>query len=87
MGASDAYNHPFQAMAHETKIRRWTTFTPPQNTALAAFCGLFLLRRSYRWDLLFESCNWIALAGLDKPAHRFQTQLLCVVHANVHYPA
>ena len=34
-------------MAHETKIRRWTTFTPPQNTALAAFCGLFLLRRSY----------------------------------------
>jgi integrase len=34
-------------MAHETKIRRWSTFTPPQNTALAAFCGLFLLRRSY----------------------------------------
>jgi DeoR family transcriptional regulator of aga operon len=34
-------------MAHETKFRRWSTFTPPQNTALAAFCGLFLLRRSY----------------------------------------
>jgi len=43
-------------MAHETKFRRWSTFTPPQNTALAAFCGLFLLRRSYSIpDSEFES--------------------------------
>jgi len=27
------------------------------------------------------------LAGQDKPANRLQTQLLCVVHADVHYPA
>src|ERR1700728_5341629 len=27
------------------------------------------------------------LAGRDKQANRFQTQLLCVVHADVHYPA
>jgi hypothetical protein len=27
------------------------------------------------------------LAGRDKPANRLQTQLLCVVHADVHYPA
>jgi hypothetical protein len=27
------------------------------------------------------------LAGLDKPANRLQTQLLCVVHADVHIPA
>ena len=32
--------------AHETKVPRWTTFTPPQSAAPAAFCGLFLLRRS-----------------------------------------
>jgi hypothetical protein len=35
------------ANVRESKIRRWTSFTPPQNTALAAFCGLFLLWRSY----------------------------------------
>jgi Siphovirus Gp157 len=29
-----------------TRIWRWSTFTPPQNAAHAAFCGLFLLRRS-----------------------------------------
>ena len=27
------------------------------------------------------------LAGPDKPANRLQTQLFCVVHADVHYPA
>ena len=27
------------------------------------------------------------LASLDKPANHFQTQLFCVVHADVHYPA
>ena len=27
------------------------------------------------------------LAGLDEPAHRLQTQLLCIVHADVHIPA
>jgi hypothetical protein len=26
-------------------------------------------------------------AGRDKPGNRFQTQLFCVVHADVHYPA
>jgi hypothetical protein len=29
------------------QMRRRTTFTPPQNAAFAAFCGLFLLRRSH----------------------------------------
>jgi hypothetical protein len=32
---------------HETKIRRWTTFTPPKSTAHAAHCGLVLHRRSH----------------------------------------
>ena len=32
------------ATTHETRFRR-TTFTPPQNAAPAAYCGLFLLRR------------------------------------------
>ena len=36
-----------KAKAHETKIRRWSTFTPPQSATHAALCGLFLLRRSY----------------------------------------
>jgi hypothetical protein len=40
-------NHAINAIAHETKIRRWTTFTPPQNTAHAALCGLVLHRRAY----------------------------------------
>ena len=46
-----------------------------------------------------ESASWIYFtapivalkpdfrAGLDEPAHRRQTQLLCIVHADVHYPA
>jgi hypothetical protein len=38
-------NPDAKATAHETKIRRWTTFTPPQNTAHTAFCGISLLRR------------------------------------------
>jgi hypothetical protein len=40
-------NHPIQATTHETKIRRWPTFTPPQSAAHAARCGLVLHRRSY----------------------------------------
>jgi hypothetical protein len=40
-------NHATNATAHETKIRRWTTFTPPQSTAYAAHCGLVLHRRAY----------------------------------------
>ena len=35
-------NHAFKATAHENKIRRWQTFTPPQSTAHAAHCGLVL---------------------------------------------
>ena len=35
-------------MSHETNIRRWTTFTPPQSTAHAAHCGPFSLRRSQK---------------------------------------
>jgi hypothetical protein len=27
------------------------------------------------------------LTGLHEPANRLQTQLLCVVHADIHYPA
>ena len=40
-------NHAINAIDHETRIRRWTTFTPPQNAAHAAHCGLVLHRRSY----------------------------------------
>jgi endothelin-converting enzyme/putative endopeptidase len=40
-------NHAIKAIAHETKIRRWQTFTPPQNAAHAAHCGLVLHRRAY----------------------------------------
>ena len=46
-------NQPFKAKAHETKIRWWPAFTPPQSPAHAALRGLFSLRRSYvgplRW--------------------------------------
>jgi hypothetical protein len=35
------------ATAHETRIRRWPAFTPPQSAALAPLCGLFFLRRSH----------------------------------------
>ena len=52
-------NHAFKATAHENKIRRWQTFTPPQNTAHAAHCGLVLHWRAYncftvtnRWEKL-----------------------------------
>jgi hypothetical protein len=40
-------NHAIKATAHETKVRRWTTFTPPQRTAYAAHCGLVLHWRAY----------------------------------------
>jgi hypothetical protein len=40
-------NHACKANAHGTKIRRWTTFTPPQRPAYAAHCGLVLHWRSY----------------------------------------
>jgi hypothetical protein len=39
-------NHANKATAQETRIRWWPTFTPPQNTANAALCGLVLHRRS-----------------------------------------
>jgi outer membrane protein len=41
-------NHAFKATAHENKIRRWQTFTPPQSTAHAAHCGLVLHWRAYQ---------------------------------------
>jgi hypothetical protein len=37
----------FACRMRRSVARRWTTFTPPQNTAPAAFWGLFSLRRSY----------------------------------------
>jgi len=40
-------NHAFKATAHENKIRRWQTFTPPQRSAHAAHCGLVLHWRAY----------------------------------------
>jgi hypothetical protein len=40
-------NHAQYAIAHEIKIRRWQTFTPPQSTAHAAHCGLVLHWRAY----------------------------------------
>ncbi len=41
-------NPATKANAHETNIRRWTTFTPPQSTAHAALRGLVLHRRSHQ---------------------------------------
>ena len=29
-------NHAIKAIAHQNKVRRWQTFTPPQNAAHAA---------------------------------------------------
>jgi hypothetical protein len=41
--------HPLKAsVVRGTRMRRWSTFTPPRHAAHAARCGLFLLRRSYR---------------------------------------
>jgi hypothetical protein len=42
-------NHAFKATAHENKIRRWQTFTPPQSPAHAAHCGLVLHWRAYQF--------------------------------------
>ena len=50
-------NHATNAMAHETKIRRWTTFTPPQSTAYAAHCGLVLHRRAYGRSFALTTSN------------------------------
>jgi putative transposase len=47
-------NHAIKAIAHETKIRRWQTFTPPQNAAHAAHCGLVLHRRAYRVERIWR---------------------------------
>jgi len=43
--AARAKNHATKAIAHETKIRRWSTFTSPYHAARAAHCGLVLHRR------------------------------------------
>jgi hypothetical protein len=40
-------NRAIQTTAHENKIRRWQTFTPPQSTTHAAHCGLVLHWRAY----------------------------------------
>jgi hypothetical protein len=40
-------NYAVKTIAHEIKIRRVAYFTPPQNAAHAAHCGLVLHRRSY----------------------------------------
>jgi len=50
-------NHAQYAIAHEIKIRRWQTFTPPQSTAHAAHCGLVLHWRAYPTDDIPEICR------------------------------
>ena len=59
-------NHAINAIAHENKIRRWQTFTPPQNTAPAALCGLFSLRRVYvsRLGLRYINATTSELHGI-----------------------
>ncbi len=47
-------NSATKANVRKTKIRRWPTFTPPQNSAHAAFCGLFLLWRSHPQVAAFD---------------------------------
>ena len=47
--APNLTRHPLNApVVCGTKMRRWSTFTPPRHAAIAARCGLFLLRRSYQ---------------------------------------
>src|ERR1035438_9693223 len=41
----------------ETRIRRWSTFTPPRHAAAAAPRGLFSLRRSYVSENSFDMRN------------------------------
>ena len=41
---------PRALMVCETRMWRWTTFTPPHHAANAARCGLFLLRRVHFRD-------------------------------------
>ena len=58
-------NHAIKATAHENKIRRWPTFTPPQSTAHAAHCGLVLHRRTYIPDLVGRIDNLVAKIDRD----------------------
>ena len=41
--------HAIEAIAHENKVRRRQSFTPPQSTAHAADGGLALHWRAYRY--------------------------------------
>jgi len=50
------------ANAHETKFRRWTTFTPPQRPAHAAHCGLVLHRRAYNILMIWASSGYTNLS-------------------------
>src|SRR5271156_2656308 len=46
--APNLVRHPLKAsVVRGTRMRRWSTFTPPRHAANAARCGLFSLRRSY----------------------------------------
>ena len=64
---------------------------PQQATRSLALLGILLPHQ----HLLHPAVELLAvlghkpdiLAGRNKPANRFQTQLLCIVHADVHYPA
>jgi hypothetical protein len=63
-------NQPIKAKAHKTKIRRWTTFTPPQSTPHAALCGLFLLRRAYNTPLKALTIGFIpGVTAIGFPRH------------------
>src|SRR5271155_2765789 len=53
--APNLVRHPLKAsVVRETRMRRWSTFTPPRHAANAARCGLFSLRRSYRLGITAE---------------------------------
>jgi hypothetical protein len=58
-------NHAKYAIAHEIKIRRWQTFTPPQSTAHAAHCGLVLHWRAYPRLRNGEFVQRRAIAGAE----------------------
>src|SRR5271155_3215672 len=53
--APNLVRHPLKpSVVRGTRMRRWSTFTPPRHAAGAARCGLFLLRRSYLGEKTFR---------------------------------
>jgi hypothetical protein len=79
------------AACRQRKRKRFTTAAPHQAPRRLAQLGV-LLPDQHPFHpgvklLAVFGLKLDFLTGLDKPANRFQTQLFCCHHANVHYPA